>query len=383
MIDDSSYKKAKDFLDFLILCYYRTINSKSKQKLLNFLFLKNLTQADLDNFLSDWDIEATGASLSLFLAYFMKAHPELEYPSYVKPRLEGLINYNRFKKVKLFENFSKITQKLNKNNIIPLVIGDIAVKCINQNADTRNINLIIRCKDFKSVKTLIKQNYDEVVAEKNHIKIHLEDNLFINIFAKYDFDTKSKYAKNYLKYLFAESKRTKLYDTEVLLPSDEDIVFIELIEIAKIIKFNTGFENLLQSLTNIVYLKENYEINLQKITDTAKMTQTGVQLKIASRFIDEIIPDFIHDELKDDNLFKKEITEYLYLSRFRNDCREYFKAQIPLKNQIAGIFSQLKEIFVSILNIFYYVYFRYIFVKIMRSNSYLLRQYYKFKDKNQ
>ena len=183
------YERALAFLDFLMEGFYKNIENTQQKKLLKFLFLKNPAQKDLDDFLSEWDIEVAGAQQSLFLAYFMKKHPELEFPQYVKPRLDGLINFYRFKKIKVLEIFSKITKELNNEGIFPVAVGNIAIKCLDQNYSIDNISLIINPKNRKQVKEILKKCGVDFSASKSCFVVETKEAFPIKLFFEYDFDT--------------------------------------------------------------------------------------------------------------------------------------------------------------------------------------------------
>ena len=114
--------------DALIENFYNEILTESDKKLLQLSFLENPSQEDLDNLLKNWDIEAKPASKTIMLSYFMKLHPDLKFTSYEEPRLKGLLNYEKFKNMKIIAHFKKIGRELNKNNIKPLVIKGGAMK---------------------------------------------------------------------------------------------------------------------------------------------------------------------------------------------------------------------------------------------------------------
>ena len=403
------YENALNFLKFLIQCFYKAVVSESDKKLIELLYSKEPNQNVLNDFLTDWDIEKYGALKAIFLAYFMKNHPELDFPQYVKPRLEGLINYYRFKNIKLFENFSKILKLIAEKDIKVVLTGDIAIKYILSNNNFEHISIIIDRQDCDKVLKILSDNNYKFNKDKHIIKVLLEEYNEIDIIYRYDLDTKFKFVSDFICKLFCNSKEIEIYNTAVLLPSNEDLAYIEIIELAKNIKNNLSFVGMLYSLYRILFLvNNNSSFDWNKVINIAKTTHTTVQLKLSSLFIDEIIPDFIPAILKNDNLFKKEIINYHNWARYRRKYNEeirptlsqnvsciyvtniknnFIDAQNSIKNILRDTFSLLKNIISIIFNIPclllhpLLVRIKYIIAKIIRNNPLLLSLYYSKKDK--
>lgn len=99
-------------------------------KLLALMFTTHPTQANLDNFLKTYDIEVAGSYKALMLSYFMKMYPELSFTDYETPRLKGLLEYYKFRNLKLFASFTKIGKILAHHNIPMLMLKGSAMKCL-------------------------------------------------------------------------------------------------------------------------------------------------------------------------------------------------------------------------------------------------------------
>lgn len=61
----------------------------------------NPGQSELDSFLSGWDLEAAPVSQSILLAVFKRNHPELAFGSYSGPRLDGMLDFYKFKNLSM------------------------------------------------------------------------------------------------------------------------------------------------------------------------------------------------------------------------------------------------------------------------------------------
>lgn len=108
--------------DYIVEYFRKKYISPNDKKLLELYFKKEVSQEDLDNFLESWDIEKEGAHKALLLSSFMKKHPELNYPKYVKPRLDGMLKYYRFKNLNGISHFKKACSALRKENIDVLIM---------------------------------------------------------------------------------------------------------------------------------------------------------------------------------------------------------------------------------------------------------------------
>lgn len=129
-IKDIIQNYSSDSASSLIEVFYKELVLEEDQKLLEFAFAKEIDQEKLDIFLKGWDIEKFGERKSLMLSYVMKTNPQLKFPSYEKPRLEGLLKFHRFHNLKLISHYTKIVRVLNQENIFPMILKGGAMKHI-------------------------------------------------------------------------------------------------------------------------------------------------------------------------------------------------------------------------------------------------------------
>lgn len=319
--------------DALIEKFYNEILTESDKKLLQLSFLENPSQEDLDNLLKNWDIEAKPASKTIMLSYFMKLHPDLKFTSYEEPRLKGLLNYEKFKNMKIIAHFKKIGRELNKNNIKPLVIKGGAMKFLRQELPRvmGDIDIVVPDKDFMKSANLAQYiGYDYTKIDIHSIDLHPQgtEEGAVDLHRFIYMDT--GYETRLLKGLFKRAKFEMIFGVESLLPCFEDLMFISLVNLARNLRDKTSQAGLLYTLFDCKYLLDNKpDFDWEIVKDNAKKTKTEVQMNFAIKFIGKISSNILPDSVQNNILFEKEMNDYsnvvmynrFYLEELRTKCR--------------------------------------------------------------
>lgn len=339
------------------------ILTESEKKLLNLVFSQNPKQKDLDDFFENWDIEVVGGHKALIMSYFMKMHPNLHYSNYVGPRLKGLFQYYRFQNLKLISDYAKICQALKKENIdfmifkggcmkhlrpeYPRVMGDIDIL-----VDENNLE---KCGEI-----IQKMGYDACWFPHSfdiHPKGSEEGILDIHKYIPLD----NKYEKEITKDILKRATKQKVFGIETLVPCNEDLFFILLINLVRNLRNKTSYNGILYNLFDCKFLIESKtDFNWDIIFQNAKNTCTVTDICFAIKFLNLIVPNILPERFNKDKYFEKQFKNYFILliyQRFfiwdmRQICRpmkikklfsswEFFKEYIKLKPKYFIFKSQI------------------------------------------
>ena len=327
---NSKNATAVDAIKASVDYYYNKLVSKNDQDLLNLAFSENLTQKQLDAFLSTWDIEVAGSVKALLLSYIMKKHPNLKFDEYNGPRLKGLLNFYRFDNLGLISHYSKIGHELNKNGIIPMIMKGGVMKYLRPEL-SRNMGdidiLIFDDADYqKSKKIVVDMGYDYL--EHNHsIDLHphgskdgiLDIHTYIEIESKYN---KNKIVSKFKK----RATKADVFGVETYVPCTEDILFISMVNLVKNIRNKSSVQGILFNLFDFEYLKTSKpDFNWNIIKNNIRLMNAYPQMIIAIEFANKLVPGILPDFLSQDKALKRYARRYfnhdIYYAKYVHNIR--------------------------------------------------------------
>lgn len=308
----------------------KNLVTKSDGILLNLVFSDNPTQADIDLFFSNWDIEAEGGHKSILLSYFMKMHPEAIITPYAEPRLKGLLQFYRFRNMKLIAHFKKICTELRHNNIKILVLKGGAMKHLRPEFSRvmGDIDILVPEKDFeKSIRIIEKMGY---TYEKfpHSIDLHEGDSKEGILDIHHKIDMLSGCEDKINRDLFSRASRENVFGVDdILIPCPEDMFFISIINLSKNLILNHSSTGILYTLFDCKYLidlKPDFDWNI--VRQNSIKTNTESQLLIALRFINNIVPNLLPENIDYTDMFDKQfrddVTLIYYNKHFLSNMRE-------------------------------------------------------------
>ncbi len=335
--DNGCLSETLDITDALIQNFANNIMKDEDKALMRMFFDPDVSQKRLDELLSQWDIEAKKSDKNLLLAYFMKYHPELEFNSYTKPRLMGLLNNIRFKNVKTFSHLVKIGRILNENNIVPIVLKGGIMRVLRPELPRimGDIDILVEEKNFlksANLATEIGYTYDKI--DIHSIDLHDKDgkgaldvHKFIYMGGKND--------KKILSGLFKRATKQNTFGIDILVPSNEDLLFIVLNNLARNLRDNTSKAGTLFSIFDCHYLiNSKKDFNWNIVIENAKLSGTQIYINFAMKFINYLTPYVLQDFLNKP-LFEKETRDYslcvMYKRFYLEEIREQTR-KMKLKN---------------------------------------------------
>ncbi len=366
--------------DLLIEGFKSELMNDNDRNLINMIFSSNPTQEKLDLFLQKWDIEAVGGSKALMLAYFMKLHPELKFSEYVGPRLSGLLRFYKFQNMKLISHYTKICNELKKKNIAPLILKGGAIKHLRPEFPRvmGDIDVLVRENEYqKAGKIAEEMGYDcawDIHSVDLHPKNSEEGIMDIHkcVYMNTGFE------RNINEDLFNRAKKEKVFGIETLVPSNEDLLFISLVNMTRNLANKTSWHGVLFTLFDVKHLiesKPNFEWNI--VIENARKTKTEIQICFATKFINNIVPNLLPENIQKEALFNKEINDYCVLLMYQR----FFLWNMKQKSHNLKI----KDIFKNFSNFIEYLKLKpkYFFLKlfIFRKNPKLAKLILKLNEK--
>lgn len=320
--------------DALIENFYNEILTKEEKALLKLVFQDEPSQEELDEVLKTWDIEVKGGHKSLLLAYLMKIHPCLKFSDYEKPRLKGLLNFFRFKNLKTISHYTKIGKALNNLGIEPLIIKGGAIKYLRPDLPRimGDIDILVPEKDFlksAQIATGVGYSYDKIDIHSIDLHEIGSDEGAIDLHRYILMDTGKE--KAFLEGLFKRSGYKNVFGVQTHVPSNEDLLFITLVNLARNLREKTSQAGLLYALFDCKFLIESKsDFNWNIVRENAQKTGVEVQMNFVIKFIEKISKNVLPVEIQNNMLFEKETNEYsnmvmfnrFYLEEIRTKCRQ-------------------------------------------------------------
>ena len=305
--------------DFIDKCKNNLL-TKNDLNLLNLFFNETPTQDKLNQFLSTYDIEVAGGYKALMLSYFMKMHPELNFTNYETSRLKGLFNFYRFQNMKLISYFMKIGKIFNENDIPMLVLKGFAMKCLRPDLSRAMGDIDILVPENKFLKAIeICKNLDYRFEIYVHsIDIH-EPSSNAGIMDIHRFiDMKNKKERPLNKWLFRRARKSKYNGIDIYIPSNEDLLFLLLINLAINLQGKSSKASTLYVLFDCKYLLEQAEFNWDIVIKNIKLTNTQREIAFAIKFINSIVPNLIPSQLYNHPELKKQVNNRCIYITFMN-----------------------------------------------------------------
>lgn len=314
--------------------------------LLNLFFNESPSQEKLDRFLKIYDIEVAGGYKALMLSYFMRMYPDLNFTNYETARLKGVFNFFRFQNMKLISYFMKIGKIFNENDIPMLVLKGFAMKHLRPDLSRAMSDIDILVPENKYLKAIeICQDLDyrlEIYVHSIDIHEPSSDAGIMDIHRYIDMKNRKERALN--KWLFKRANKAKYNGIDILIPSNEDLLFLSLINLALNLQAKTSKPSTLYVLFDCKYLIEQPNFDWDIVIKNIKLTKTADKIAFAIKFINSIVPDLIPSELYNHPLLKKHVNNRCIRVCFDN----YFMAlqkvvrKIKFKNVLKKQIS-LKE----------------------------------------
>jgi hypothetical protein len=308
-----------DIKAMLIEHYVRPVVNPNDRLLLDLIFREKPAQKELDEFLARWDVEKEGAHKSMMLSYFMKAHPELSFSDYVKPRLEGLLQYYRFYNMQTLARFPDLGRALNRAGIPILIFKGMAMKLLRPELPRvmEDIDFIVPKEKYaeaaqvaKSVGFEYKFEYTvdhNLERDTRHSAdmIHRDKKCLIDIHRYLNLT----YGEKIDALLFERARKLNTYGVEAFIPCHEDLVFIVLNNLLTNLSEKTSIKGVLYALFDYTYLvNDKADFNWDIVIDNARKTKTTLDIRLALEIIEYLVPGIMPQGLKKTERFASQLS---------------------------------------------------------------------------
>lgn len=329
-------------------------------RLLRMTLAEHPSQEELDAFLETWDLEAEGASKSLLMSYFMKAHPDMKFPDYFGPRLKGLLEYFRFHNIKLIAQFKRIASKLAENGIKVTIFKGGAMKHLRPALSRRmsDIDVLVDEKDYKAAGRVIEDMGYDVSWDEHSFDVHtkgsedgiLDVHKFIPMLTGQE--------KEVMADIMGRAREADLFGVKGRILTEEDLVFSLLVNLSRNIMNNTSTGGILFTHIDVKYLvdsREDFDWNI--VADNARRSGSEEMVIFAVRFINSVVPGLLPQimELSDSQVLDI-ATRVIY--------RRYLLCPLQERSHELGVGTVLKS--PKLIPEFLKVRPRYTFLKLFR-----------------
>ena len=333
-----------------------------EQKLIAMAFNNSLSQDELDVFLKNWDIECYGAEGALLLSYIQKKFPQLDFKDYNGPRLTGLFNYYRFRNLELIAQYKKIVEKLNENNIFPIIMKGGALKYLRPELPRimGDIDILVpNPEQFEQAVQIILNMGYEIFCDAGHsIDFHKQGNQhegILDIHRRIDDLIDNRDVLN--RRILSRAKPQKVFQTQSYVPCTEDLVFIAMFHLIKNLTEGSNLKNVMYTVFDMAYFTGKPDFDWQIVLQNAKETRTCKHIYLAMTLINALVADLLPESIRksiiDDEKIRDALDYDYFYARFvhkvkhaRKNIRFISTLNKP-KELKRYIISKIKYIFIK------------------------------------
>lgn len=301
------------------------------RQILRLALSSGISQGDVDSAIEGWNTETAPIQTVMLLAFLTKNHPECDFPEELLSSLQVVLKRCRGQYLKVVSHFSKAARSLHDAGVPFAVIKGGAMKVLRPDFPRwmSDIDILVPETRFdEAVKIVAALGYDSVIwPHAADFKIPGNKEGVIDIHRYIKMKTGSERAVN--EGVFQRAREVPMYSTEGLLPCNEDLVFIILVNLYYNIITKTSANSSVCALFDIQYLSRSKEgFDWKIVIDDAVRTGSVEQLyllgKIADRMVPGIFPErFLEDESDKEKAWK--MCRWLVRNR---------KEIVPLRNRI-------------------------------------------------
>jgi hypothetical protein len=272
--------------------------------LLDLLFNPSPTQQELNTVLNTYDINVLGAVKALPLSHLMREHPELDFFEHTA-QIRGLADYFRFANARILSHFSTIGKALNAADIPILIFKGAAMKVLQPERcrPMSDVDIVVPPERMAEAADIYRKigyynertgiqtavtfmhstNYDRAVDIHSTPLEHIEN------------------ANAFYESMLARAREIKAYGVRMYLPSHEDLTFMILASLTRILPRKVSCQILFYALSDFRFLiadKPDFDWTL--VHENIKITNTELPVGLGAKFMNSLVPGIVPDI--DDNL---------------------------------------------------------------------------------
>jgi hypothetical protein len=248
---------------------------------------ESCSQAELDVFLREWDIDNTPIRTNLLIALLMKKRQDLVFPDSVIPRLNGVLSYCRFKEIQTRAVLSNAANLLKEKNIPYLLTGDMAMRSYFPDYQRwiSGLDILVPASEYD----LTQKTLSSMVKDKQ-VNLHKAWN-----------DSLMRRANGQL-------------------PCPEDLVFMDLVDIYETILRKGSLKNNLNLILDINKLAEKSGgLDHGIIWENACSAGVEFQVLFAEAVVGSVLNGVLPDNLPESSLSEKQLEKKYVDFLFKRD----------------------------------------------------------------
>lgn len=354
-------------LDGFMVSIRKELMTDQDASLLRMTLAEHPSQEELDAFLAAWDLEVEGATKSLLMSYFLKAHPELHFPEYYGPRLRGLMDYFRFHNIKLIAQFKRIASRLAENGITVTMFKGGAMKHLRPTLSRKmsDIDVLVDEKDYKRAGKVISEMGYDISWDEHSFDVHphgsdegvMDVHKFIPMLSGRESVVMGD--------IMARARDAVLFGVRGRILVEEDMVFSLLVNLSRNIMNNTSTGGILFTFIDVRYLVDSKEdFDWSVVAENARRSGSEEMLIFAIRFINSVVPGLIPEVLI---LSERQIMDIATKVRYRR----HYLGPLQKRSHELGVMTVLRS--PALIPDFLKVRPLYSFLKLFRSHPRLAR----------
>jgi hypothetical protein len=156
-------------------------------------------------------------------------------------------------------------------------------------------------------------------------------------------DMKNRKERPLNKFLFDRAKETVYSGVKTLVPSNSDLFFLSLINLALNLKEKTSKASTLFALFDCKYLLEQPDFDMNIVIDNMNLTSTYNEIAFAIKFINMAVPDLIPNSLAHHEKVVK--AEYITCLKILFNDRFYGAfSKLNSKNKLKAVIKKEKSL---------------------------------------
>ena len=254
------------------------------------------SQSDLDAALDAWDIDKAPIQSVFLAAYLMKVRPDLSFPESLQPRLRGVLEYCRFKNLKLKAHCNRIAQCLQQEGIPFLFLKGGAMAAYRPDFPRwmSDIDMLVEESRFAQAEALIEGLGYVPSREPHSTDFHLKDEKggILDLHRFVYMATGRESSINAA--LFARASRHPVFSSGGWLPSPEDMVFISLVNLCHNLAERTSPGSVVSTFFDLSYLiRLRDSFDWETVRQTALVSGSQEQVYLMARLLDRFVPGLL------------------------------------------------------------------------------------------
>ena len=278
--------------------FLRELLDPADVDLLAVAFDRGKTQADLDGILQGFDFGKASLNRVLLLGHVLERRPDLNVPDSFQARLQGGVVVSKLREEKLLGHLGRIAAAFGDAGIKPVLLKGGAMLFYRPDFPRwiTDIDLMIPEDRFdEALKIATGLGYGFPTACEHSVDLYEPGTRegVVDLHRYLELGTSRERAFN--EGLFERGREVSTGSGAVcLLPSREDLVFVELVNMFKNLTKDQARQSTMAGFFDIDYLVNAGEsFDWATVSGNAEKTGTGAQVRIVASLVSSFLPDLL------------------------------------------------------------------------------------------